>query len=115
MIDMPPEDFRRLGYRAIDLLADHLASRSSTPCHSPVPPDVRYALMHQALPEGPSEPDVLLDYVGSTIFRYPMGNGSPRFFGWVNSPPAPAGVLAELLAAGTESKRSGRRSCGNVP
>src|SRR5204863_520894 len=28
-----------------------------------------------------------------------MGNGHPRFFGWVNSPPAPIGVLAEFLAA----------------
>jgi aromatic-L-amino-acid/L-tryptophan decarboxylase len=30
---------------------------------------------------------------------YPMGNNSPRFFGWVNSPPAPLGVLADMLAS----------------
>lgn len=99
MIDMSPDEFRRLGYRAVDLLADDLASLRSRPCRSPVPPDVQHALMHQPLPHEPSEPDALIDYVGSTIFRYPMGNGSPRFFGWVNSPPAPVGVLAELLAA----------------
>jgi glutamate/tyrosine decarboxylase-like PLP-dependent enzyme len=63
--------------------------------------------MRQRLPEDPSEPDALLDYVASTIFRYPMGNGSPRFFGWVNSPPAPAGVLAELLAAGLNPSVAG--------
>src|SRR5271170_3155168 len=28
-----------------------------------------------------------------------MGNGHPRFFGWVNSPPEPAGVLVEPIAA----------------
>jgi glutamate/tyrosine decarboxylase-like PLP-dependent enzyme len=28
-----------------------------------------------------------------------MGNGHPRFFGWVNSPPSHAGVIAEFLAA----------------
>jgi glutamate/tyrosine decarboxylase-like PLP-dependent enzyme len=28
-----------------------------------------------------------------------MGNGHPRFFGWVNSPPFAIGALAELLAA----------------
>src|SRR5438046_3732011 len=28
-----------------------------------------------------------------------MGNGHPRFFGWVNSPPAPLGAVADLLAA----------------
>jgi aromatic-L-amino-acid/L-tryptophan decarboxylase len=30
---------------------------------------------------------------------YAMGNGHPAFFGWVNSPPALAGVLASLAAA----------------
>ena len=33
------------------------------------------------------------------MLPHPMGNGHPRFFGWVNSPPAPIGVLAEFLAA----------------
>jgi glutamate/tyrosine decarboxylase-like PLP-dependent enzyme len=28
-----------------------------------------------------------------------MGNGHPRFFGWVNSPPAPIAVITEILAA----------------
>jgi hypothetical protein len=26
MIDIPPDEFRRLGYRAVDLLADYFAS-----------------------------------------------------------------------------------------
>ena len=79
MIDMSPDEFRRLGYRAIDLLADDLASLRSRPCRSAVPPDIQQTLMHQPLPHEPSEPDALIDYVSSTIFRYPMGNGSPRF------------------------------------
>jgi glutamate/tyrosine decarboxylase-like PLP-dependent enzyme len=62
---------------------------------------------HQSLPRGPSEPDALLDFVASTILPYPMGNSSPRFFGWVNSPPAPLGVLAELLAAGVNPSVAG--------
>ena len=28
-----------------------------------------------------------------------MGNGHPAFFGWVNPPPSPAGVVASLAAA----------------
>ena len=107
MIDMSPDEFRRLGYRAVDLLADDLASLRSRPCRSPVPPDVQQALMDQPLPQGPSEPDGLIDYVGSTIFRYPMGNGSSRFFAWANPPPAPLGVLAELLAAGLNPSVAG--------
>ena len=107
MIDIPPDEFRRLGYRAVDLLADYFGSLASKPCRSPVPDEVRDELMHQPLPQAPSDPDALLDYVGSTIFRFPMGNGSPRFFGWVNSPPAPIGALAELLAAGLNPSVAG--------
>jgi aromatic-L-amino-acid/L-tryptophan decarboxylase len=36
-----------------------------------------------------------------------MGNSSPRFFAWVNSPPAPMGVLAELLAAAHDPSVAG--------
>jgi len=33
------------------------------------------------------------------ILPHPMGNGHPRFFGWVNSPPAMLAVITEILAA----------------
>jgi len=107
MIDIPPDEFRRLGYRAVDLLADYFGALSSKPCRSPVPEEVRSDLMHQPLPQAPTDPDTLLDYVGSTIFRFPMGNGSPRFFGWINPPPAPIGAVAELLAAGLNPSVAG--------
>ena len=107
MIDLPIEEFRRLGYRAVDLLAEHFASMSEQPCRSPVPDDVRRELMEAPVPSGPHDPDALLDYARAQILRYPMGNGSPRFFGWVNSSAAPLGVLAELLAAGLNPSVAG--------
>ena len=30
---------------------------------------------------------------------WPFGNGHPRFYGWVNSPPAVVSIMAEALAA----------------
>ena len=87
MIDLPPDEFRRLGYRAIDLLADHFAALPTGKCRLPVPADVRRALLDQPLPREATDADTLLDFVASTIFRYPKGNGSPRFFAWGNSPP----------------------------
>ena len=41
-----------------------------------------------------------------------MGNASPRFFAWVNSPPAPLGVIAELLAAGLDPSVAGGDHAG---
>src|SRR6266498_1238249 len=100
MIDLSAEEFRRLGYRAVDLLAGHFASLSERPCRSPVPEAARRELMDEPIPQSPGDADALLDFIESKILSYPMGNGSPRFFGWVNSPAAPLAALAELLAAG---------------
>jgi len=41
----------------------------------------------------------MIEHAFARIHSHPMGNGHPRFFGWVNSPPAPLGVLADFLAS----------------
>lgn len=107
MIDLSTEDFRRLGYRAVDLLADHFAALPRARCRTPVPADLQHTLMLEPLPHVGTSPDGLLEYVESTVFQHPMGNGSPRFFGWVNSPAAPMAVIAEFLAAGLNPSVAG--------
>jgi aromatic-L-amino-acid decarboxylase len=93
------EEFRRLGYRAVDLAADYLAQRRERAAFTPMRPEERQALLDDRLAEEATPPDALLDFVRERVFAHPMGNGHPRFFGWVNSAPAPLGALAELLAA----------------
>jgi glutamate/tyrosine decarboxylase-like PLP-dependent enzyme len=105
-LNLASEDFRRLGHRAVDFVADYLAALPDRPCRTPVPADRQHALMHEPVPEHGTRLDQLLDDVES-LFQYPMGNGSPRFFGWVNSPPAPIGIIAELLAAGLNPSVAG--------
>jgi glutamate/tyrosine decarboxylase-like PLP-dependent enzyme len=56
-------------------------------------------LQDQPLPDRGRPLDVLLADIEAHVLPYPMGNGHPRFFGWVNSPPAPAGVVVEPIAA----------------
>jgi glutamate/tyrosine decarboxylase-like PLP-dependent enzyme len=109
MIDLSPETFRTLGYRAVDLLADHLATlaRPGTLVRAPVPESLRQRLLTQPPPAAPGDPATLLDAFREYILSYPMGNASPRFFAWVNPPPAPLGVLADLLAAGLNPSVAG--------
>jgi aromatic-L-amino-acid/L-tryptophan decarboxylase len=96
---LDPEDFRRLAHRAVDLVADYLAGVAAGPVFSPMAAGARQKLVEGELSETGSTPDAILAAFAEHVLPYPMGNGHPRFFGWVNSPPAPLGVLAELLGA----------------
>lgn len=107
MIDLSPDEFRRLGYRAIDILAEQLDTIRDYPTRQPVPDVVRERFMEQPLPELGCDPADLIESFAEEILPYPMGNDSPRFFAWVNSPPAPLAVLAELLAAGLNPSVAG--------
>jgi glutamate/tyrosine decarboxylase-like PLP-dependent enzyme len=102
-----PEEFRRLAHRAVDLAADHLASLSAGPVFRPMPEERRAALLGRELPERGARPEELLVRVREEVLAFPMGNGHPRFFGWVNSPPAPIGVLGDLLAAALDPSCAG--------
>jgi aromatic-L-amino-acid decarboxylase len=107
MIDLSPEEFRALGYRAIDLLAEQLAAIPDAPARRALPEELRKSLMRQPLPEAGRPAEDVLATMASSILPYPMGNASPRFFAWVNSPAAPLGILAELLAAGMNPSVAG--------
>ncbi len=107
MIDLSPENFRALGYQAIDLIVERMAALPYTPVRQPVPTDIREYLMHGLLPDEGTDPTVLLNLLAEMLLPYPMGNGSGRFFAWVNSPPAPVGILAELIAAAHDPSVAG--------
>jgi len=93
--------FRRLGHLAVDVAADHLERVGSghAPVFEPMTPEERARVLEQPLPERGRSPEELVRTVRDEILTHPMGNGHPRFFGWVNSPPFPVGTVAELLAA----------------
>ncbi len=96
---LDPETFRILGYQAVDLAAAHLAGMREAPVFQPMSPDARLSLLEQSLPACGIAPEEILGRFTADVLPYPMGNGHPRFFGWVNSPPAPMGILGEFLAA----------------
>ena len=104
---LPEDEFRALGHEAIDLVADYLATIRDRPVYQPMPQQDRDALLDLPLPDQGVDASRLLAQFANTILPYPMGNGHPRFFGWVNSPPDPAGIIAELLAAAFDPSVAG--------
>ncbi|MFE6747986.1 pyridoxal phosphate-dependent decarboxylase family protein [Kitasatospora purpeofusca] len=104
---MTSDDFRAAAHTAADLAADHLAGLAAGPVWQPMDDAARRTLLDAPLPAAGRPLDELLAAVGRDVLPYPMGNGHPRFFGWVNSAPAPAGVLATLAAAAMNPSSAG--------
>ena len=98
---MDAEEVRRLGHALVDSVAGFLASLPERPVtRGESPQAVRARLGAGApLPEEGSDAGELLRSAADLLFEHSLFNGHPRFWGYVTSPPAPIGVLAEMLAA----------------
>lgn len=98
--EWPAEEIKRIGYQVIDLIAEHLTSLPQRPVFQPFPQDLAASYLDgSALSESGQSPDEILATFSSEIEPFPFGNGHPRFFGWVNSPPSVISIMAEALAA----------------
>jgi aromatic-L-amino-acid/L-tryptophan decarboxylase len=95
----PSAEVRRVGARVVDLIDQYLGHLGDGPVWRPVPSDLARTWQHAPLPIGCQSADEILDAFASDIAPYPFGNGHPRFFGWVNSPPTEIGIFADALAA----------------
>lgn len=107
MIDLTPETFRALGYQAVDLVVERLTALPALPVRQPVSSEIRNQLMHSPVPLEGTDPVELLNLVAEQVLPYPMGNSNARFFAWVNSPPAPMGILADFIASAHDPSVAG--------
>lgn len=107
-------DLQHAGRSAADLAVDHLAAIADGPVWRPVAEADRSWLTDQPLPASGRPLADLLHDVRERMLPYPMGNGHPRFFGWVNSPPSPAGVLVAPLAAAMNPSCAGGEHAGTL-
>lgn len=100
-IDMPPGEFREIGHRLVDDIADRLARVPDgrvTPDESPT--DLRRAFgAEQALPVAGTGAGLLVSDATELLFEHSLFNGHPRFFGYITSSPAPIGMFGDFLAA----------------
>jgi aromatic-L-amino-acid/L-tryptophan decarboxylase len=90
---------RKLAQQSVEIVLEHLSTLRASPVFQAMGQDERRRLLDQTLSEQGLAPEAILTMVSEQVMRHPMGNGHPRFFGWVNSAPAPLGVLGDFLAA----------------
>lgn len=100
-LEMRPGEFRAIGHRLVDQIADRLATlpdRLVTPDESPAV--VRKALgAEHTLPLAGTDAGRLMSEATELLFDHSLFNGHPRFFGYITSSPAPIGMFGDFLAA----------------
>lgn len=99
-LDLSPEAMRQLGYAAVDQLVHDLTRLSS---ESPIQQATRASmdfLLHEPLPEDPSDPMAVLDYVNTNVLAKTSKTNHNRFFSFVPSPSNYVSAVADFLASG---------------
>ncbi|HKP52903.1 MAG TPA: aminotransferase class V-fold PLP-dependent enzyme [Chloroflexia bacterium] len=93
------EELKHAGYRVVDMIAEHLTGLPDGPVFQPVAQALAEQFLGAPLPGEGQSIDAIFDDFARDVAPYPFGNGHPRFYGWVNSPPTPITIFAEALAA----------------
>ena len=99
-LDLPPDEFRRLGHALVERIASHLETLAERPLTAGDPPSaIRELLGNSALTNGGSDAAKLLDETARLLFEHSLSNGHPKFWGYITGSPAPLGMLGDLLAS----------------
>ena len=100
-VELPPDEFRSIGHRLVDQLADFLAGLPSRPVTAgETPAEVRAAIAsNRALPESGREPASIASEAAELLMAHSLFNGHPRFFGYITSSAAPIGAFGDLIAS----------------
>ncbi len=101
------QSFRAQGHRMLDDIVDYLEHIRDRPVWQPIPETVRDRF-RLPIPTAPSELAAVHDEFMQHILPFAVGNAHPGFMGWVHGGGNPAGMLAEMLAAGLNANLGGR-------
>jgi aromatic-L-amino-acid/L-tryptophan decarboxylase len=100
-LDMQPGEFREIGHRLVDEIADRLATLSEGPVtRDDSPAELRRAIAAElSIPDDGTDAGTLVSQATGLLFDHSLFNGHPRFFGYITSSPAPIGMFGDFLAA----------------
>lgn len=98
-LDLPTEEFRKLGYQMVDMLADYYSGIRDVRVFPERTSQDLERLFEEPLPEAGQPPAAILREWQSKILPNATHLGSPRYFGFVNGSGTMISTLAEALAA----------------
>ncbi|MDT8319099.1 MAG: aminotransferase class I/II-fold pyridoxal phosphate-dependent enzyme [Xanthomonadales bacterium] len=94
------ESMRRLGYRVVDRIVEHMLSAEQVPPvrWNQVPGDVKPLI--QPFPEAPRDPAAAVEEAIDTVFGNTTNLMHPRFFAYMPGPSNYISALADFMASG---------------
>lgn len=104
-------EFRQASHAALDGMIEHLRSIRTQPVWQAAPDGVLDRL-HTPLPRSARGIADVIGEFDQLIKPYATGNLHPAFMGWVHGAGSPAGMVAEMLAAGLNMNCGGRNHAG---
>ena len=99
-LSLNKEEMKQLGYRAVDMLVDHLCALPEKRVANTKSRKELEALLREPVPQQGSKPEELLERINSAVFSNTMHLNHPRFFAFVSSPSNYMSVLADFLSSG---------------
>ncbi len=99
-VKISKNDFKEVGYRLIDAIADFYDTINEGPVTSgETPKQIQTVLGNDPLPENGSSVPELFTRLSDLLLNHSLFNGHPKFFGYITSSPTQIGALADLLAS----------------
>ena len=96
---MDPKEFRHLGHKVVDLLAEYLEHIEEKRVFPDVEPATVNAQFTEQLPQEPLSPESVLGELEQKLLPYCTHVGHPGYMGLITPSPAPIGVVADFICS----------------
>jgi glutamate/tyrosine decarboxylase-like PLP-dependent enzyme len=96
---MDPKEFREVGHRVVDLLAEYLDHIEERRVFPDVEPRTVNELFAESLPQDPSSAESVLNELESKLLPYCTHVGHPGYMGLITPSPNPVGILADFICS----------------
>lgn len=99
-LDLPAGEMRRIGYRTIDFIVDHLVNLGTSSTGRTAPGSEIRPRFDRDPPEEPTGFDAALETIARDVLANTVHVNHPRFFAFVPGPGNYVGALADAIASG---------------
>jgi aromatic-L-amino-acid decarboxylase len=96
---MDAREFRDVGHRVVDVLAEYLNHIEDKRVFPDVEPYTANALFAEPLPQDPTSAESVLNELESKLLPYCTNVGHPGYMGLITPSPSPVGIIADFICS----------------